>query len=304
MSQINENNLPSNFCLYTGDICCEYVIPVSRKRNWITEVRLPYHVKLEDYLKSTINKNENNSVLFDGCNPNTVLFLRSFGFKSIPVGKEAILELNKDHFSKKSLKELIKRGSKHGSVIELGFSELNKRLVEEFKDVSVIAKTPRLQHLFCTSLETFTRLFVFVDHKNEWLALITISQKSETFSQTELILRKSKNPVGIIEAMIFSIFNILKSDGKELWSLGAVPFVVNPAFSFKKESLVNFIGKRMKFAYNYEGLFNFKNKFNPAWIDYYICYNNKITYRELLNLMKKSNLLQLVISKTFSKLGI
>jgi len=100
MSQINENNLPSNFCLYTGDICCDNVIPISRKRNWITEVRLPYHVKLEDYLKSTINKNENNSVLFDGCNPNTVLFLRSFGFKSIPVGKEAILELNKDHFLK------------------------------------------------------------------------------------------------------------------------------------------------------------------------------------------------------------
>lgn len=301
MSITNKNFLPSNFCFHSGNEIVQNVIPISKSRNWVTEVRLPYRIKFEDYLDFTLKNSLGKSILFDGCNSNLTSYLQRFGFKSILVGKEAVFDFSINHFSKKSLKELIRRGLKHGSVKELEFSDLNKKHVEDFKEVSAIAKTPKLQHLFCSSFESFTRLFVFQNDKNEWLALITVSQKSEKFSQTELILRRSKNPIGIMEALIFSIYNILKSEGKEFWTLGAVPFVVNPAFSFTKESLINFIGKRLRFAYNYKGLFNFKNKFNPTWIDYYICYNNKISYLELINLMRKTRLLHLVISKIFLK---
>ena len=57
---------------------------------------------------------------------------------------------------------------------------------------------------------------MFVDNDDQWLGLITISHKTEKIVQTELILRRAKNPVGIMEALIFEIFKTLKQEGKEL----------------------------------------------------------------------------------------
>ena len=210
--------------------------------------------------------------------------------------------MKKDHFNKKSLKELIKRGLRNGYVKELEISDQIFYFLRNSKSQSSIAKLPKLQHLFCATLENYTRLFVFVDHNDQWLGLITISHKTEKIMQTELIIRRSKNPIGIMEALISEIFIILKKEGKELWSLGAVPFVVQVPFSLSMQWASNFIGRRLRFAYNYRGLFNFKNKFMPTWIDYYICYNKKLSFLQLFDLMRKSNLMSLVLKKIFLKI--
>jgi len=102
--------------------------------------------------------------------------------------------------------------------------------------------------------------------------------------------------------LIFEIFTTLKNEGKELWSLGSVPFVVKVPFSFSIQWLSNFIGRRLRFAYNYKGLFYFKNKFTPTWIDYYICYRNKLSFLQLFDLMRKTNLMSLVLKKIFLKI--
>ncbi|MFZ2322605.1 MAG: phosphatidylglycerol lysyltransferase domain-containing protein [Ignavibacteriaceae bacterium] len=300
----NEYIIPSNFCRYSGDKIKFKIVPIIPGKNWITEVRLPFYLKAKDFFDDYLKQNSSALVLFDGCTPEIKTLLDDYGFHSLLVGQEAILDLNVNHFKKKSLKALIKRGYRHGSVKELSFSSGNLKLLEAFKQHTSIAKLPKLNHLFCTTFEEFTRMFVFIDKKGEWLGLITISHKTQNIMQTELILRRAKNPVGVMEVLIFEIFNTLKKEGKEFWSLGAVPFVVKVPFSFSKQWLINFIGRRLRFAYNYKGLFAFKNKFMPAWIDYYICSGNNLSFLQLSDMMRKTKLLSLVMKKIYSKFWI
>lgn len=302
MFAFNEYIIPSNFCRqYESEIKAN-AIPIYGKKEWITEVRLPFDLKTKDFFNDYIKSKPQSSFIFDGCGEEIKYLLKEYNFNSILVGQEAILDLKNDHLNKKSLRELIKRGLRNGSVNELEISDQNVSLFEEFKLQSSIAKLPKLQHLFCASLENYTRLFVFVDHKDQWLGLITISHKTEKIMQTELIIRRANNPIGIMEALISEIFMVLKKEGKELWSLGAVPFVVHFPFSLSMQWVSNFIGRRLRFAYNYKGLYNFKNKFMPIWIDYYICYQNKLSFLQLFDLMRKTNLMSLVLKKIFLKI--
>ncbi len=296
--------IPSNFCRYSSNEIKYEIVSLIGKRDWITEVRVPFDKKTRDIFETFINSNDNKNLLFDGCSEVIKNILSEFKFNSLQVGREAILHLEKNHFEKKSLQDLIKRGLKKGFVKELSFSEENQLKLKNFIPHSSISNLPKLKHLFCDTFEKFTRLFVFLDKEENWLGVITISHKSNLFMQTELIMRRKNNPVGIMEALIFEIFQVLKNEGKELWSLGAVPFVVKMPFSFSKQWLINFAGRRLRFAYNYKGLFNFKNKFMPTWIDYYICFNNNLSFLQISDLMIKTNLLALVAKKILLKLWI
>jgi hypothetical protein len=298
----NEYIIPSNFCRYYENDVKLKIVPIIFGRDWVTEVRLPFNLTTKSFFDRYLKNNPSESLLFDGCTPEVKNLLGKYRFNSLAVGQEAILNLSEDHFEKKSLKELIKRGFRHGCVKEIEFSEENLESLEKFKKHTSIAKLPKLDHLFCVTFEKFTRLFAFIDKNNEWLGVITISHKTENIIQTELILRHAKNPVGVMEALIFEIFNTLKKEGKEYWSLGAVPFVVQVPFSFSKQWIINFIGRRLRFAYNYKGLFAFKNKFIPTWIDYYICFNNNLNFLQLYDMMRQTKLFSLVIKKIFLKL--
>ena len=298
----NEYIIPSNFCRHFKSEIKVNTVSLFRNKKWITEVRLPFNLKTKDFFNNYIESNPQHSLIFDGCTEEIKDLLKDYNFKSLLVGQEAILNLKSDHFKKRSLKELVKRGLRNGQVKELKISEQNILLFEEFKTQSSIAKLPKLQHLFCATLENYTRLFVFADNNDRWLGLITISHKTEKIVQTELILRRANNPVGIMEALIFEIFTTLRNEGKELWSLGAVPFVVQVPFSLSIQWLSNFIGRRLRFAYNYRGLFNFKNKFMPTWIDYYICFQHSLSFLQLFDLMRKTNLMSLVLKKLFIKI--
>jgi len=300
----NEYLIPSNFCRYADNEILYKVVPILGQKSWVTDVRLPFSVKTKVFFEGYFNSHSSDSIIFDGCSEEIKNLLKTYNFNFLQVGQEAILNLNVNHFSKKSLKDLIKRGLRHGSVKELELSDENQFRLQQFRQRSPFGKSPQLKHLFCTTFEKYIRLFAFIDKNGQWLGVITISYKAENFMQTELIIRKNKNPVGIMEAIIFEIFNALKKEEKEFWSLGAVPFVVQTPFSFSKQWLINFLGRRIRFAYNYKGLFAFKNKFMPAWIDYYICFNNKLSFLQLLDLMNKTKLLGLVIQKISSKLWL
>jgi lysylphosphatidylglycerol synthetase-like protein (DUF2156 family) len=69
------------------------------------------------------------------------------------------------------------------------------------------------------------------------------------------------------------------------------------------EGMINFIGRRLRFAYNYKGLYLFKNKFSPTWIDYYFCIKPKLTFYVLIKVLIKTNLHKIIINKLPSSLS-
>jgi len=293
--------LPFSFCRYDEDKPILFLIDLSKKTKWLTFARLPYgydHTKLLKEYPHTFNE----GILLDGCNGGIAYELSNNGYEILNTGQEAILNLQYDHFKKKSLKELIRRGNRGKQFEEIPFSiEMRDRL-QKFRYECAHGKEPQLKYLFNDEFEPFNRLFVIKDdmslgEKDFWYGAFMLSNKEKNYAQTELILRRKHAPVGVMETLIYSIFNKLKEENYEYWSLGAVPFTVYEDRIFTKEGVFNFIGRRLRFAYNYQGLYFFKNKFNPVWIDYYFCVKPKLKLSILLKVLIKTNLHKLIINK-------
>lgn len=295
--------IPFNFCRYNGKDTIYKVIPLHGKRKWICGTRIPYGKTVEETFNQIFSQFNDSDLLFDACSDENKEFLKSYGFKAISIGKEAIIDLAKNEFQKKSLKELIKRGKRHGSVVEIEYSENNEKKLQEFFIETSHGKEPRLQNLFATAFKPYHRLFV-LKKDERWISAIMLSFKHEKFMQTELILRNSKAPVGVMEALINEILNQLKNEGFEFWSLGAVPFIDYNSKFLSLSWFFNFVGRKIKFAYNYKGLFNFKNKFNPIWQPYYLCYKNRLSPIQIFKLSQKSNLNKLITYNILTKLNL
>ncbi len=288
--------LPFSFCRYGKSTPSMFFIDLTRKIKWLTFARVPYGYDLKSFLKEKVYP-YNKGLLIDGCNDGVALEFSDNGFEILKTGQEAILKLRYNHFKKKSLKELIRRGYRGKHFEEIPYSPEMKERLRKFRFECAHGSEPQLKYLFNDEFEPFNRLFVIKDDNDVWYGAFMLSDKEDYFAQTELILRRKHAPVGVMEALIYSIFNTLKAEGYEYWSLGAVPFTVYEDTLFSKEGMLNFVGRRLRFAYNYEGLFFFKNKFNPIWIDYYFCVRPKLTFTVLLKVLIKTNLHKLIINK-------
>jgi len=67
-------------------------------------------------------------------------------------------------------------------------------------------------------------------------------------------------------------------------SLGEVPFHHDEASVNWKSQSINSAGRMFKFAYNYPGLFHFKNKFSPHWQPVYLCAKPRLILPIMLDL--------------------
>lgn len=246
------------------------------------------------YLVNELISDGNKEFIIRGVNNELADNLGKLGFSSVATGKEAILDLRKDHFRKKSLKELIRRGNRHGQVYEIPFSKNALEILNEFKYHTSHNKEPQLQNLFHDQFEKDFKLFVLRNRSGNWLGAITISVNSEIKLHTELLLRREYAPVGIMESLIFHTFKKLENSKFKYWSLGEVPFIseCNPDKIYSK--LVIKVGRALNFAYNFNGLYKFKNKFNPIWIDSNLCAYPRIKISHLAGLFIKTHYSQLV----------
>jgi lysylphosphatidylglycerol synthetase-like protein (DUF2156 family) len=288
--------LPFGFCRYDEDKPVLFLIDLNKKMKWLSFARVPYDYILAKFLKEYVYTS-NEGILIDGCNKGVACELSDNGYEILKTGQEAIFDLQYDHFKKKSLKELIRRGNRGKQFEEIAFSTESKDRLLKFRYECAHGKEPQLKYLFNDEFEPFNRLFVIKDENEIWYGAFMLSNKEENYAQTELILRRKHAPVGVMEALIYYIFNKLMKEGYEYWSLGGVPFTVYEDTVFTKEGVINFVGRRLRFAYNYEGLFFFKNKFNPVWIDYYFCVKPELTLFILIKVLIKTNLHKLIINK-------
>jgi len=288
--------LPFSFCRYDEDKPVLFLIGLNKRTKWLTFARVPYGYNLTNFLKEHFYTFD-EGILLDGCNKGVAKELSDNGYEILKTGQEAIFDLRYDHFKKKSLKELIRRGNRGKHFEEIPFSIAMRDRLRKFRYECAHGKEPQLKYLFNDEFEQYNRLFVIKDESDFWYGAFMLSNKEKNYAQTELILRRKHAPVGVMETLIYSIFNNLKKEGYEYWSLGGVPFTVYEDKLFTKEGVINFIGRRLRFAYNYEGLFFFKNKFSPFWIDYYFCVKPKLTFSILLKVLIKTNLHKLIINK-------
>ena len=285
---------------------------------WVHTAEIPADYSMEDLF----NKLESNfpvGFLLRGCGSELAGYLNKKGYGLIRTGAEGVVNLDCLTKLSKSLTELVKRGSRWGRVKEISLSELNRQTVSEFINHTPYGSKPHLRYLFVNTFNSSTRCFVIRTSEDEWLGVMTVSAQGENCLHTEMVLRNKKAPVGVMESLFISVMNILRDEGLKHFSLGEVPFVspegmeesgfgVTLKQSIQESFLFN-TGHLLRFAYNYKGLFDFKNKFDPEWKPVYICATPKLPFLSLIDLFCKTGYFDLLRSqlianiKTYSRIS-
>lgn len=273
-------------------------VKLGRSTYWLYSCTISNFSCISEILNELSDK-PNTNFIIRGCSREISDYLTPHGFSSILIGKEATIDLDNDPFTKKSLRELVARGLKNGRIEEMEYSENSVDKLEELRSHWAHSNEPQLQYLFIDKFIPGTRLFAFIDETDIWQGAILTSPNSPTKIQTELLLRRKSAPNGTMEALINFILQKFREERFAEWSLGEVPFVVelNDFPFLSKEYVLNKTGKLLKYAYNYEGLYFFKNKFASRWNDVYLCAKPKVKLKHVILLSQKSKLAALTIQK-------
>jgi len=280
-------------------------LPLSGLR-WIHSAEIPNRMTFEN-VYSEITERFGGGVVIRGCRSEIAEFLQGKGFGAVRTGAEAIMDLNEIPEPAASVRALAKRGLRHGVVEEIPFSEWHERRVSRFKSLTAHGAKSQLRYLFNAGFHPLTRCFVFRAPEGRWLGAVTVSMSSESSAHTEMILRDKDAPTGAMEALFSGIMNELKGEGLRLFSLGEVPFVshagggiVPITYSSRiMEKILFSAGRVLRYAYDFEGLYRFKNKFGPVWEPVYVC-SPGVSWRALADIFLVSRFYALSGSELIS----
>jgi lysylphosphatidylglycerol synthetase-like protein (DUF2156 family) len=274
--------------------------------SWIYTAEIPARYNLED-LSTQLEAQFTRGFLLRGCNAEIASYLNKKGCEIIRTGAEGIINLDNVDKISKSVRDLVARGRRCGQVKEIPLTDLNRQSVSHFIAQTPYGAKPYLKYLFNNTFDSNTRCFVISSLREEWFGVVTVSVSGNNVCHTEMILRNKKAPVGVMESLLFSVMNIFKDEGFKFFSLGEVPFVTpekmeeNNFGSNIKRSLQEYLlfksGHVLKYAFNYKGLFDFKNKFDPKWEPIYICATPKLPFISLIDLFYKTGYLDLSCSE-------
>jgi lysylphosphatidylglycerol synthetase-like protein (DUF2156 family) len=279
----------------------DIILPFSRTR-WITYADIPHEYSLQ-ILYEDLARSYPDGYVFRGCTSAIGAFFINGNCRTLRTGAEAVLELHRPHLEKKKVLSALMRGEKHGFVKEIHLHDSNQQLFEQFRRKTKYAGKPQLQHLFRDEPVKACRIFVFRAFSGQWLAAITLSARGQLEVHTELMLRHQNAPGDIMECLVAGIFEILKSEGIREWSLGEVPFMMlmqNPDEPLSQmEHLMVSIVSSWKHAYDFEGLYHFKNKFAPLWRPVMLCTNTNLSPLMLMELAVAMGFTDVLMHESF-----
>ncbi len=263
-------------------------LPVSRYR-WYALAELPDAFSLPDLLRR-MEADSGRGMVIRGCPQGLADRLSRSGFECLITGQEAVLELDRLPRWKKAVRYLVRLGQKTGTLSREAFSAHNLARLEQLRLESAHGSEPQLRHLFRTQWQAEHTCFVFRQGE-KWLGALTVSYIGRQKALTELLLRHRNAPQGVMESLVDFAARELQREGVALFSLGEAPFVppTDVPLSFKERLFVS-AAKRALFAYNYRGLYRFKNKFSPQWRAVYLCGRPRLGLLSMAEMFWKSNL--------------
>jgi phosphatidylglycerol lysyltransferase len=245
---------------------------------WIHSAEIPFNLSFEKIFAELVNT-FGEGILIRGCRSEIAGFLMGREFTALRTGAEALIDLGSHSGTLTAAMGISRRGMRWGGVEEVTFTEASAERFSRLRSASAHGRKPQLRYLYHTGLDPSTRCFVYRTPGDRWLGAVTVSESARSLAHTEMILRDRDAPPGVMEALFAGTMDILKEEGFKEFSLGEVPFVSDSFDSATalnsgqhvKEKVLFCTGYLLKYAYNFENLFRFKNKFRPVWRPVYIC---------------------------------
>lgn len=232
------------------------------------------------------------NIVFYEINKNFINYYLDIGLKFFKIGEEAIVNLKNftlEGSSQKKLRYVYSKNNKIGVTFEIVNFEENREKLKEISDEWLKNKKGSEKEF---SLGKFDDKYL----KNFKIAvlkfngeIVAFANLWETYTKKELsidLMRySSKAPNDSMEYLFICIMLWGKENGFESFSLGMAPL---SGLDYKgTASLWNkfgaFIFKNGGNFYNFLGLKNFKNKFNPEWRPKYIALSGNFNLPSALN---------------------
>lgn len=229
---------------------------------------------------------------------NDLEIYKSVGKKSFFLGQEGVVNLTNfslEGSSKKPLRNAINKITESGLKATINLPPIKVGLLQRLEAVSNqwLEETERTEIIFSQGMflweELKNQTIITVENKEEKIiAFLNIIPDYTTGEATYDLIRKTNDaPNGIIEFILVSLFNYLKTVNYTSVNLGLAPMsgIVNP---------ITIQEKSMKYAYDKIKLFShhkgqrvFKEKFSPTWSNQYIIFSDDYDLIQIPRILSK-----------------
>ncbi|HEY9844271.1 MAG TPA: phosphatidylglycerol lysyltransferase domain-containing protein [Candidatus Obscuribacterales bacterium] len=234
--------------------------------DWLAFGSVPFEYSPRQLAQWICHTQGSRPFVLRGSHPAFLAWLQPAGGQVLLTGREALLDLHADHLGRKSLRELARRGRRHGEITQFGRQDLATvgERVDRFMERVRSTYSAPLSYLYRTRLPESERFFV-LENAERIFGLVSLIPNGPASWHTELLARDPAAPVGIMEALIGHVFATLRDEGAAYWSLGEVPFYPTAEPDNLKALALTQVGQRLDRAYSALGLYRFKAKFHPIW---------------------------------------
>lgn len=229
---------------------------------------------------------------------NDIPFYRSMSKKALPIGEEAVVHLNSFTIkgrNKSALRNAINKMIKAGYSFKVNEPPQNDGFLQQLKSVSsewlqemkrnelvfsqgMFLEKELKEHLIFTVENTTGKIVGFVN-------LIPNYKPGE--ANFDLMRKTTDAPPGTMDFLFVKMFGFLKEKGFQSCTLGMVPLSgINEPKNLQERALQTAYENMKAFAH-YKNLYQFKEKFDPAWSMLYLVYSEPYDLIFLPNALNK-----------------
>lgn len=219
--------------------------------------------------------------------------LKTKGFQSIPIGVEALVDLDTFSLEGKSMQEL--RSARNKAEKEDWI--IRKFLPSDWEKVRLLDRKWLKNHgskeigfAMGKSSQKYlneTRTMLLFDKDENLLAYLNNIELSGNNSRAVDLMRRDPefSTKGTMEALFLNEILTAKEEGKKYYDLGLSPLAeMDKSLADNKIAfdLLNLIYKKQSRYYDFQGLHRFKSKFSPIWQQSFLMYPNSVVLPKIL----------------------
>lgn len=209
----------------------------------------------------------------------------SFGKKSLPIGQEAIVNLQAftlEGKDKKSLRNALNALEKKGFKTVIHQAPIKDGLLQKLKHVSDdwLRSLDRKEMVFSQGMFNWDELknqtIITIENSDEKIVsfLNIIPDYTPNEGTYDLVRKTEDAPSGSMDALIIALISQLKEQGLSALNMGVAPMSGIDQPKDFPEWTVKFAYEKLQQFRHYHGLRDFKDKFNPTWVNKYLVYEN------------------------------
>lgn len=209
----------------------------------------------------------------------------SFGKKSLPIGQEAIVNLQTftlEGKDKKSLRNALNALEKKGFKTVIHQAPIKDGLLQKLKHVSDdwLRSLDRKEMVFSQGMFNWNELknqtIITIENSDEKIVsfLNIIPDYTPNEGTYDLVRKTEDAPSGSMDALIIALISHLKEQGLSALNMGVAPMSGIDQPKDFPEWTVKFAYEKLQQFRHYHGLRDFKDKFNPTWVNKYLVYEN------------------------------